>query len=161
METDTDQFKKYEVLGVERQAIENKIFEQVETWGLKIPRVDYLMIHFGLNDFFKTGETEFWVSNEVDAGYCAKLIFVFDKQTCPSHFHRVKHETFYIVKGKTRMIVNGVETIKQTGDIVVVPTETKHGFTGLGPCLLLEVSMPSIPGDSHVENMEIGNNGIL
>jgi mannose-6-phosphate isomerase-like protein (cupin superfamily) len=161
MKIDTAQFKKYEVLGEERQGIKKRIFEQVHEWGLKIPEVDFLMVHFGLDDFFRTGETEFWVSNEVDAGYCAKLIFVFDKQTCPYHFHKVKHETFYILKGKTRMMVNGEELVKETGDLLVVPTETKHSFTGQGPCLLLEVSMPSVPGDSYFENRGIGNNGVL
>jgi N-acetylneuraminate synthase len=161
MKVDTGQFKEFEVLGEERRAIAERIFMQVEKWGLKIPEVEYLMVHFGLNDFFNTGETEFWVSNEVDAGYCAKLIFVFDGQTCPYHYHRVKHETFYILKGETGMTVNGEGVVKKTGDILVVPTETKHSFTGLGPCLLLEVSMPSVPGDSYFENTAIGDSGVL
>ena len=161
MKIDTAQFKEYEVLGEERKAIEKRIFEQAEKWGLRIPEVEYLMVHFGLNDFFTTGETEFWVANEVDSGYCAKLIFVFDKQTCPYHYHKVKHETFYILKGKTQMKVNGEDIVKQTGDILVVPTETKHSFTGLGPCLLLEVSMPSVPGDSYFTNSAIGDHGVL
>ena len=161
MSVDLDQYKKYEVLGVEYDAAMRNIVKQIDEWGLCLPHSNHLMFHFGLNDFYAIGETEFWVSNEIDAGYCAKLIFVFDKQTCPYHFHKVKHETFYILKGKTAMKVNGEETVKQTGDILVVPTETNHSFTGLGSCLLLEVSMPSIPGDSYFENTDIGDNGVL
>ncbi len=59
------------------------------------------------------------------------------------------------------MVVDGRDMVKETGDIVIVPTGTKHGFTGLGPCLLLETSMPSVPGDSFFENRKIGSGGIL
>jgi N-acetylneuraminate synthase len=161
MKVDMDKFKDIEVVGEKRKEIAGRIDAQVGEWGLRIPRVEYLMVHFGLNDFFKTGETEFWVSNEIEAGYCAKLIFVFDEQTCPYHHHKVKHETFYIVKGKTKMVINGKETIKTTGDIVVVVPGTKHSFSGVGPCLLLEVSMPSVPGDSYFENTNIGHGGAI
>ena len=119
------------------------------------------MIHFGLNDFIHTGETEFRVANEVEAGYCAKLIFVFDGQTCMYHDHKIKHEMFYVLKGKTKMVVDGQEVIKKQGNIVVIPTGVKHSFIGIGPCLLLEVSMPCILGDSHFENRTIGENGVL
>jgi mannose-6-phosphate isomerase-like protein (cupin superfamily) len=156
-----NKFKNFEVLGEKRDEIVQRIYRQVEDWGLKIPDVDYLMVDFGLRDFFNTGETEFWVSNEVEAGYCAKLIFVFDGQTCPSHKHKVKHETFYVLKGKTKMVVNNTKVTKQTGDVLVVPTETKHSFTGMGPCLLLEVSMPSVPGDSYFDDKRIGTGGVL
>ena len=48
--------------------------------------------------------------------------------------NKVKHETFYVRKGKTRMVVNDEQCVKQTGDVLVVPTGTKHNFTGTGPC---------------------------
>ena len=162
MKVDMDKFKKIEILGKERDDFTRRIFDQVEKWGMKIPDVPYLMVHFGLNDFFTTGETEFWVANEVDAGYCGKLIFVFEDQTCPSHYHRVKHETFYVLKGRTKMVIDGSEVIKETGDVLVMPTKTKHSFAGYeGPCLLLEVSMPSVPGDSYFENKAIGRDGVI
>ena len=161
MKVDMGQFRDFVISGEERNTITKKIFTQVDEWGLRIPDVEYLMVHFGLNDFFKTGETEFWVSNEIEAGYCSKLIFVFDGQTCPYHFHKIKHETFYIVKGKTKMKVDGEDVVKKPGDILAVPTGTRHSFEGMGPCLLLETSMPSVPGDSFFENKDIGENGVL
>ena len=161
MDIDRETIKDLEVLGDEREAIKKKIDDQMREWGLRLPDVFYLMVHFGLNDFFQTGETEFWVANEVESGYCAKLIFVFDAQTCPYHNHKVKHETFYVLKGKTKMAVDGQELIKEQGDILVVPVGVKHSFTGIGPCLLLEVSMPCSLGDSYFENNNIGKDGVL
>lgn len=161
MKVDMSKFANFEVQGHDREDAMKRIKEQAVQWGLRLPEVPYLMVDFGLRDFFSMGETEFWVSNEIEAGYCAKLIFVFDNQTCPYHSHRVKHETFYVIKGKTRMVVDGKEVIKEVGDILVVPPGTKHSFTGIGPCLLLEVSMPSVPGDSFFEDKSIGKNGVL
>lgn len=161
MQVDMNEFKEFEVPETNRQGILEKIMGQIDQWGLRLPEVPYLMVDFGLRDFFRTGETEFWVANEIESGYCGKLMFVFDGQICPYHSHRVKHETFYIVKGQTRMVVEGKELVKQMGDLLVVPPGTKHSFAGLGPCLLLEVSMPSVPRDSYFEDTSIGDNGVL
>lgn len=161
MQVDMEKLKDLIVPDIERERIMPRIKTQIEQWGLRLPDAFYLMVQFGLNDFLKTGETEVWVCNETEAGYCAKLIFVFDGQTCPYHSHKVKHETFFILKGKTRMVMDGKEVIKNQGDIISVPTSVKHSFTGVGSCLLLEISMPCILGDSYFENKSIGHNGVL
>jgi N-acetylneuraminate synthase len=161
MKVDMTNFADFEVQGQNREGVMKRIKEQITNWGLRLPEVPYLIVDFGLGDFDNTGETEFWVSNEVEAGYCAKLIFVFNNQTCPYHYHKVKHETFYVLKGKVRIIVDGKELLKEAGDILVVTPGKKHSFTGVGSCLLLEASMPSIPGDSFFENKRIGKNGVI
>ncbi len=86
---------------------------------------------------------------------------MFDGQTCPYHEHKIKHETFYIVKGEVRMNVNGEERMMRAGDVLVMSVGTGHSFTGIGPALILEVSMPSVLGDSHFSNKDIGENGVI
>lgn len=162
MDINRDKLRVFEVVGEEKEKNLEKVYDQATTWGIVIPETSSFMLHFGLDDFFKTGETEFWLANEVDAGYCAKFLFVFEGQTCPYHHHKVKHETFYILKGDARMVIDGEETVKRQGDLLAMVPGTKHSFTGEeGACLLLEISMPSIPGDSYFDNREIGNNGVL
>jgi D-lyxose ketol-isomerase len=157
-----DKLRVFEVVGEEKKKNLSKIFEQAETWGITLPETPSFMLHFGLYDFFVTGETEFWVANEVDAGYCAKFLFVFEGQTCPYHRHKVKHETFYILKGDARMVINEEVSVKNQGELLAMAPGTKHSFTGEGgACLLLEISMPSVPGDSYFDNQEIGKGGIL
>jgi N-acetylneuraminate synthase len=147
--------------GEEEQKALAGIFEQISEWGLKLPAVTPYPLHFGLGKFYETGETEFWIANEEERGYCGKYLFVFDGQTCPYHHHVVKHETFFVVKGKISMKVGKEVKEMVEGDLLVMPPLLDHSFTGIGPALILEVSMPSIPNDSFFENKAIGENGVL
>ena len=70
-----------------------KVRDVVTSWGLKLPEVEPLVLDFGLGEFEKTGEVEFWIANENEAGYCGKFLFVFPGQTCPEHMHKEKLET--------------------------------------------------------------------
>ena len=135
--------------------------EVIAGWGLTMPAVEPIVLDFGLGRFAQTGEIEFWVANEEQAGYCGKFLFVDDGQTCPYHRHARKHETFFVLKGRVRMVVDGAERVLQQGDTLVMPPGQAHSFTGIGPALLLEVSMPSIRRDSFFADPAIGEQGVL
>ena len=122
---------------------------QVEAWGLAMPPAEPLVLDFGLGDFARVGLVECWIANEVEAGYCGKFLFVFDNQTCPEHAHHTKHETFFVVKGKVRMTLNGAARLMYEGDVLTMPPGARHCFTGLGNALLLEVSMPCHVADNQ------------
>jgi mannose-6-phosphate isomerase-like protein (cupin superfamily) len=143
--------------GVEAQKAVERVHQHIQDWGLALPDVEPLVMDFGLGDFEKIGEVEFWIANETDtdAGYCGKFLFVFDGQTCPKHMHKEKLETFFIVKGKLNMFYDGEEFEMQAGDVLRVEVGKYHRFTGIGPCLLLEVSKPSIIADNYFENTNI------
>ena len=125
-----------------------------------MPPHEPLVSDFGLADFFKTGLIECWIANEIEAGYCAKLLFVFDGQTCPMHWHKSKHETFFIVRGRVTMHFNGSARKMKPGDCLPVPPGKPHSFSGDGPALLLEVSKPCFVKDNVFENpsIPIGSN---
>jgi N-acetylneuraminate synthase len=147
--------------GPEREEALARLHAQIAAWGLVLPAVEALPLHFGLHRFAEIGETEFLIANEEEFGYCGKFLFVFDGQTCPYHHHRVKHETFFIVKGSVRMKVGEEERIMNAGDLLVMPPGVGHAFTGIGPCLVLEASMPSIRQDSFFADKNIGDNGVI
>ncbi|OPZ27087.1 MAG: putative D-lyxose ketol-isomerase [Lentisphaerae bacterium ADurb.BinA184] len=115
---------------------------QLRAWRLTMPPAPPLVLDFGLGRFAETGLIEQWIANETAAGYCGKYLFVFDGQTCPRHRHGTKHETFFIVKGRVRMRHGGADRILGEGDVLPVAPGRYHSFTGLGPALLLEISMP-------------------
>ena len=121
---------------------------QVAEWGLVLPDSPPFVCDFGLGRFGEIGEIETWIANETVAGYCGKLMFVFDGQTCPLHHHLTKHETFYIMKGRVRMAAG--EEVREMGEGNVLPVApgVRHSFTGIGPALLLEVSMPCVVEDN-------------
>lgn len=128
---------------------------QIAAWSVALPPVAPLVLDFGLGDFPHTGLIEYWIANEAGAGYCGKYLFVFDGQTCPTHRHRRKHETFFLVKGRVRMTLDGVSRNMSAGDVLPVPPGKVHCFTGLGPALLLELSMPCEVDDNYFEDVGI------
>ena len=150
-----------ELLGPERDRALSAIKEQLVEWGLTMPDAEPLPLHFGLGRFDEIGETEFWIANEEQHGYCGKFLFVFDGQTCPHHYHKVKHETFFVVKGSIRMRMDEDERVMREGDLLAMPPGAGHSFTGLGPALILEVSMPSVRQDNFFENKAIGDSGVI
>jgi quercetin dioxygenase-like cupin family protein len=155
------EFDAIEVQGSAREKVLAEIEKQTANWGVTLPAVTPLPLHFGLNQFDAIGETEFWIANETKSGYCGKFLFVFNGQTCPYHRHRTKHETFFVMKGTLRMKVGEEERIMQEGDLLVMPPGLGHSFTGVGPALVLEISMPSVPKDSFFDDTRIGANGVI
>ena len=151
----------YQVTGEKRQQALNRCLATIRDWGLTMPDVVPLLLDFGLGRFDEIGEIEFWVANEEHAGYCGKFLYVQDEQTCPYHEHARKHETFFVVKGKVLMVINDQVKILNEGDILVMPPGDRHSFTGIGPALLLEVSMPSTREDNFFANKAIGESGII
>ncbi len=145
----------------ERTRAINRCQQLARQWGLTLPAVEPIVLDFGLGRFREIGEAEFWVANEEQAGYCGKFLLVDDGQTCPEHYHRRKHETFFVLEGQVSMVVNGRETLLRQGDTLAMPPGWKHRFTGLGPALILEVSMPSTQGDNFFSDPRIGNGGII
>ena len=130
--------------------------EQMQAWGVTLPEIEPLVLDFGLNDFAATGLIEYWIANEVEAGYCGKYLFVFDGQSCPIHRHQGKHETFFVVRGHVSMTFRNERRDLAEGDVLPVPPGTRHGFTGNGHALLLELSTPCLVADNTFEEPGVG-----
>jgi N-acetylneuraminate synthase len=150
-----------ELDGPAREAALRKCLARLDEWDIPVPKDFKLVLNFGLDEFEKTGLTEFWVANETDHSYCGKFLYLFDGQTCPEHYHDMKHETFYILRGQVRMIADGQERMMAPGDRLVMPPGVRHAFSGVGDALILEVSMPSIRGDNFFTDKRIGRDGVL
>jgi mannose-6-phosphate isomerase-like protein (cupin superfamily) len=128
---------------------------QAARWGVALPDVSPLVLDFGLGDFRRIGLIEYWLANEQRAGYCGKYLFVFDGQSCPRHHHRTKHETFFVVKGRLAVTVGDRAVELGEGDRLPIAPGVPHGFRGLGPALLLELSMPCEIDDNFFEDRRI------
>jgi N-acetylneuraminate synthase len=133
----------------------SRIRRHVESWGLRLPDITPIALDFGLGDFERIGEVEFWIANEAEGGYCGKLLFVWPGQTCPKHYHEVKLETFFIVRGRIEMEYDGAVREMRTGDVLRAEPWKSHRFTGIEPTLILEVSKPSVVADNFFEDTRI------
>ena len=141
--------------GPEAERALNDFHRQIAAWNVALPSVEPLVLDFGLGDFWRVGLIEYWIANEATAGYCGKYLFVFDGQTCPLHRHRVKHETFFVVKGRVAMEYDGRRLDLGEGGVLPVEPWKFHSFTGIGPALLLELSMPCQVDDNYFDNPDI------
>jgi N-acetylneuraminate synthase len=130
-------------------------------WNLRMPKVNPLVLDFGLRRFREIGLIEYWIANEKQAGYCAKFLFVFGGQTCPKHRHLRKHETFFVLKGEVEMECGDATRVLAAGDTLAMPAGVEHRFTGRGPALLIEASQPSLRGDNLFADRNIGHNGVI
>jgi len=81
--------------------------------------------------------------------YCGKFLILNKGFMCSIHFHKIKDETFHVLKGKTILELNGVGHKLETGDTVHVPIDTPHRFIGIEDCELLEISTQDIKSDSY------------
>ncbi len=142
--------------GLREEAL-NKFAARLGAWGLAMPLVEPLVLDFGVGDFARTGLIEYWVANELGAGYCGKYLFVFDGQQCPAHSHAHKHETFFVVKGEVILNVNGEDRRMKAGDVLAMPPGDVHSFTGRGDALLLECSTPCHPADNRFVDPRVSN----
>jgi len=150
-----DPIARISLQGEERAAALRRIHSVVASWGLKLPDTPPDPLHFGLGDFPRIGETEFNINNNVEQGYCGKFMFLFSGQTCPMHPHRVKHETFFVVKGRIEMDLGGKILTLGLGDTCVVDQNARHRFTALEDSLVLESSKPDLVDDSIFEDPRI------
>jgi len=154
-------YASVQVWGPARSKALAECHEQISQWGLKMPEVEPLVLHFGLDEFPRFGLTEFHLANSQEFGYCGKLLFLFEDQCCPSHYHKVKHETFFVLKGKIEMTVDDRPQTMVQGDLLVMPTGKRHKFLGIEPSLIIEASMPSFSGDNFFDDKRIGTGGVV
>lgn len=150
-----------QIWGKEREDILIKFRKALNRWSISMPQVEPLVLDFGLKNFYEEGMIEYWMANEEKEGYCGKFLFVFDGQRCPSHHHRIKHETFFVVKGSVKMELDNKECLMKEGDIQVMPAGVNRSFIGQGNALLLEVSKPCVLKDNIFNNKSIGENGVV
>ncbi|MFA6426423.1 MAG: D-lyxose/D-mannose family sugar isomerase [Phycisphaerae bacterium] len=147
--------QKFCYCGDDRKDILAEFHKYVNEWGVVMPKQEPLILDFGINRFREIGLIEFWIANELNAGYCAKYLFLFDRQTCPKHQHHEKTETFFVIKGTIEVDYDGSILRMEAGDSLLVQPGKYHSITGLGPALFLEVSTPCIIKDNYFENTSI------
>ena len=152
----------FELQGEARAEVLARAAQTLAGWNLTMPPGEPLTLHFGLHDFCRIGEIEYWIVNDQENRYCGKFLFLFDGQRCPLHHHRIKDETFFIVRGTVAMEADGEAMTLREGAVFKMAPGIPHTFAAQnGPALVLEVSLPSIPGDNFFADTRIGNEGVL
>jgi hypothetical protein len=108
---------------------------------------------------------ELWIHN--DPRYCGKLLHFDEGKSCSLHYHKLKHETFYLESGVLECrfasldVLKMADTIKldyddmnwftmRAGDIKEIPPLLVHQMRAVGgPARLFEFSTEHFDSDSY------------
>jgi mannose-6-phosphate isomerase-like protein (cupin superfamily) len=97
---------------------------------------------------------EIWIVNI--PLYCGKILEVNKGKKCSIHYHKTKHETLYILKGKVQMDIYNKGYPGTPTTMVMLPEDTitiqrrlPHQFIGLEDSQILEVSTHHSEKDSY------------
>jgi sialic acid synthase SpsE/quercetin dioxygenase-like cupin family protein len=101
--------------------------------------------HHGVFNFPNTGTTMITLINRQ---YAKKYLVQLPNQRHPSHYHKIKEETFHVLYGELKVEIRGITETLKAGDTLTVPPGTWHAFTSKTGCIFEEISTKSIVGDS-------------
>lgn len=93
---------------------------------------------------------EHWVVNSDK--YCGKKLVLKKGYRCSIHHHKIKDETFYIIKGRVLMELGEnceEKKIMKPGDSIHIKPNLWHRFTGLEDSEIIEFSTKHMEEDSY------------
>ncbi len=94
---------------------------------------------------------EEWIINE--AAYCGKKLVFKSGYRCSLHYHKIKDETWYILRGKVLVeIIDGdkkIERIMRQGDVQQIKPGIIHRISALTNSEVIEFSTHHMEEDSY------------
>ncbi len=97
---------------------------------------------------------EIWIAN--GERYCGKILEIRKGKRCSLHYHKLKHESFYLRSGRLKVRVkeapdaDAVEEFELgPGDCMDVPAGLVHQMEALEDAELYEFSTQHFDSDSH------------
>ena len=92
------------------------------------------------------GSEEWIVNNDK---YCGKILNLNKGFRGSMHYHKNKHETFYLLEGKVLLEVDGEKKVMKAGDVQILEPGMKHRFTPLENSKIIEFSTHHDDGDTY------------
>ena len=108
--------------------------------------------HYGIKKFNQVGVVIITVINRQ---YCKKILVQLPNQSHPSHYHKLKEETFLIVHGSLNLIVDGKEKLLLPGDTCSSSTWYMAQFSTSEGCVFEEISTTHYNNDSVYKDKKI------
>jgi sialic acid synthase SpsE/mannose-6-phosphate isomerase-like protein (cupin superfamily) len=128
-------------------AIRDAVLKLIKKSGVSVPRNAVLEIshHYGLEKFDEFGTCMITIINR---DYCKKLLLLLPGQSHPPMFHKVKDETFFLIHGEVKLLLDHSEVSFNLGDTAIIPPKTIHEFSSPNGAIIEEVSSTHISDDS-------------
>lgn len=91
---------------------------------------------------------EEWLAN--NEKYCGKILTLKRGFICSYHYHKNKDETFYILKGRIYIVIEGTKMILKKGEAIRLAPGQKHMFASLDKTSkIIEISTHHEEEDSY------------
>lgn len=133
---------------------------QLEDAGLTITEDLAIEIaDFGLGRFPQEGLGIVVRVNEPE--YCSKWLTLWPGQECPVHHHKLKKETFFVLRGEVGLVTDGQPVTLKTGDRYTLRPGVRHSFGSAGGAVIEEVSTHDENSDSYFDDPNIVRDPIV
>ena len=107
--------------------------------------------HLGIDNFENVGAILITLLNRE---YAKKLVVMINNQSHPEHLHKLKEETFLVLSGKLQVILDGEIKTLISGDVLVIPRNSKHSMLALEDTVFEEISSTNFTDDSYYTEPE-------
>ncbi len=112
--------------------------------------------HYGLENFSKFGAV---LIECINREYCKKVIVQLPGQTHPSHYHKLKEETFQVLYGTLHVEIDGHHRILNPGETLLVLPGVWHKFWTETGVVAEEISTTHFNNDSVYQDKHINETG--
>jgi len=90
---------------------------------------------------------ELWIVN--NENYCGKILYLNEGFQCSFLHHKIKTETFYILKGSIYFNFSNIWNTLKPGNVVHIKPGVDHQFLGFEDSEILEISTQHFEDDSY------------
>lgn len=111
--------------------------------------------HYGLDRFKEFGAV---LATVLNREYCKKIVVLLPGQKHPVHFHKIKEETFIVLKGELDLMLNGAKITLAVGETATVEVGVHHELYSKNGCVVEEISTKHIEDDSYYLDEQINLN---
>ena len=141
-------------------AARREVFAQLTHAGL-VPDPDLAIeiADFGLGHYAQEGLGLVVRVNEPE--YCSKWLTLSPGQSCPRHYHRLKKETFFVLKGEVELEADGEVIHLAPGQRFTILPGVRHAFSSRAGAVIEEVSTHDENSDSYFDNPAVIRDPII
>ena len=133
---------------------------QLEEVGLTVADgLEIEIADFGLDQFALEGLGIVVRVNEPE--YCSKWLTLWPGQECPTHYHKLKKETFFVLRGEVELVADGEAIALKTGERYTLHPGVRHSFGSPGGAVIEEVSTHDENSDSYFDNPAIVRDPVI
>jgi D-lyxose ketol-isomerase len=147
--------KRSEVIAAQAQ-----MRRQLEDAGLAVSTaLEIEIADFGLGWYAREGLGIVVRVNEPE--YCSKWLTLLPGQECPTHYHKLKKETFFVLHGEVELVADRETVALKIGERYTLRPGVRHSFGSAGGAVIEEVSTHDENSDSYFDNLAVVRDPVI